>query len=60
MKSGIGPGLVFLLTVIGPGHVVSNATAGATYGYSLLWTLALTSALRYGRISGDRAGPANG
>ncbi|MBI3666264.1 MAG: Nramp family divalent metal transporter [Acidobacteria bacterium] len=45
--SSIGPGLVFVLTVVGTGDIVSNAAAGARYGYALLWALALTLLLRY-------------
>ncbi|MCC7175395.1 MAG: Nramp family divalent metal transporter [Bryobacterales bacterium] len=35
----VGPGMVFLLSSIGPTDLVSNSAAGANYGYSLLWTL---------------------
>lgn len=43
----LGPGIVFALTVIGAGDIVSNAAAGADYGYSLIWALALTLVFRY-------------
>lgn len=43
----IGPGLVLLLSVIGPGDFVSNAVTGATHGTSLLWALALALLFRY-------------
>ncbi len=43
----LGPGVVFALTVIGPGDFVSNTAAGASYGYGLLWALAGAVALRY-------------
>jgi len=42
-----GPGLVFALTVIGPNDIVSNAAAGADYGYSLLWALVIALLFRY-------------
>ena len=45
--ASLGPGLVFALTVSGPGSFVSNAAAGATYGYSLVWALAFTVVFRY-------------
>jgi Mn2+/Fe2+ NRAMP family transporter len=43
----IGPGLVFALSVIGTGDLVSNAAVGATYGYALIWALALSLIFRY-------------
>jgi len=42
-----GPGLVFALTVIGPADVISNAAAGAEYGYSLLWALVISLVFRF-------------
>lgn len=45
--SQIGPGLVFVLASVGPQDLVSNAVAGATYGYSMLWTVALVVLARY-------------
>jgi len=44
---GIGPGIVFALSVIGPGSFIANATAGATYGYALIWVLAVTVVFRF-------------
>ena len=35
----VGPGIVYLLSSVGPNDLVSNAAAGANFGYSLLWTL---------------------
>jgi Mn2+/Fe2+ NRAMP family transporter len=32
-----GPGIVIVLTWLGAGDVVDMGTAGANYGYSLLW-----------------------
>ncbi len=43
----LGPGIVFALTVIGAGDIVSNAAAGADYRYGLIWALALTLVFRY-------------
>jgi manganese transport protein len=42
-----GPGVVFLLASVGAQDFVSNATMGASYGYSSLWTLVLIVAARY-------------
>jgi Mn2+/Fe2+ NRAMP family transporter len=42
-----GPGLVFAVAALGPQDLVTNAAAGASYGYTLLWTVALVVAARY-------------
>lgn len=42
-----GPGIVFLLSSIGPSDLVSNSAAGANFGYSLLWTLLVIGAARF-------------
>ena len=42
-----GPGIVFLLCSIGPTDLVSNSAAGANFGYSLLWTLAVIGMARF-------------
>ncbi len=43
----LGPGLVYVLTVMGGGDVVSNAAAGAGYGYTLIWALGITLVVRF-------------
>jgi Mn2+/Fe2+ NRAMP family transporter len=43
----LGPGLAFLAAMTGPGSIVSNAAAGASYGYRLLWALALALLFRF-------------
>jgi Mn2+/Fe2+ NRAMP family transporter len=43
----VGPGLVFLAAALGPQSLVSNATAGITYGYAFLWALVLSVFARY-------------
>lgn len=43
----VGPGIVFALTVLGPGDFVANAVTGAAHGYSLLWALALAVVFRF-------------
>ncbi len=45
--SALGPGLVYTLTVLGTGDIVSNAAAGAGYGYALIWALGVTLVFRY-------------
>lgn len=42
-----GPGLVFAVAALGPQDLVTNSAAGAGYGYSLLWTVALVVLARY-------------
>jgi len=46
-RSGVGPGLVFALSVIGAGDYVSNVAIGVTHGVALLWTLLVASVCRY-------------
>ena len=43
----LGPGIVFVLTVVGPGDLVSNVAAGASHGYALLWVLGVALTFRY-------------
>src|SRR5262245_47881076 len=44
---GWGPGIVFLLTAIGPQDLVSNSAAGAEFQYALLWALVPVLVIRY-------------
>lgn len=37
--SALGPGILVVGSFIGPGTITSATRAGATYGYSLLWTV---------------------
>jgi manganese transport protein len=41
-----GPGLVFALSSIGPGDLITNSAAGAAHGYALIWALALALLFR--------------
>jgi Mn2+/Fe2+ NRAMP family transporter len=36
----MGPGLAYVLTVLGTGDMVANSATGAGYGYALIWILA--------------------
>ena len=45
--SRVGPGIVFILSVVGAGDIVTNAALGAEYGVTLIWMLALTLVFRY-------------
>jgi len=47
LLQSIGPGIVFALTVLGPGDFVSNTVTGATHGYTLLWALVVALFFRY-------------
>jgi Mn2+/Fe2+ NRAMP family transporter len=42
-----GPGIVLVLTWLGAGDVVDNAVAGANYGYTLMWALAIAMLVRF-------------
>ena len=44
---GVGPGFVYVLTILGTGDLITNSAAGAGYGYSLIWALGLTLVFRY-------------
>ena len=46
-KGRLGPGLVYFFTAMGPGTFLTSAVAGATYGYSLIWALALALVFRF-------------
>jgi Mn2+/Fe2+ NRAMP family transporter len=43
----LGPGLVFVLAAVGPQDLIVNSTAGAGYGYALLWTVLLVVIARF-------------
>ncbi len=43
----IGPGVVYGLTVLGTGDIVSNSVAGASYRYDLIWALGMALVFRY-------------
>ena len=45
--TALGPGLVYVLTVMGTGDLVSNSAAGAGYGYALIWALGITLIFRF-------------
>ena len=42
-----GPGLVMVLTWLGAGDVIDMGTAGANYGYALMWMFVLAVLLRF-------------
>jgi Mn2+/Fe2+ NRAMP family transporter len=42
-----GPGIVIVLTWLGAGDVVDMGTAGANYGYALLWVFVLAILFRF-------------
>ena len=43
----VGPGIVYGLSVLGAGDIVSNSAAGASYQYSLIWSLWMALIFRY-------------
>lgn len=42
-KSKIGPGLITAAVVVGPGSITVCSKLGATFGYSVLWTVVIAS-----------------
>jgi Mn2+/Fe2+ NRAMP family transporter len=43
----VGPGIVFALSIVGPGDLASNTAVGATYGYAMIWLLGLSLLFRF-------------
>lgn len=43
----LGPGIVYVLQVQGTGDIIANAATGASYGYTLIWALAVTLVFRF-------------
>lgn len=57
----IGPGLVLAATAIGASHLVLAPTAGAAFGYALLWVMAFSHLIKYPAFeSGPRFAAATG
>ncbi|WP_423407807.1 Nramp family divalent metal transporter [Heyndrickxia sp. MSNUG] len=46
-----GPGIVVVLTWLGAGDLVDSSLAGAHYGYTLMWGLALALIMRYALVN---------
>jgi len=42
-----GPGLIYLVSSIGPTDLVANSAAGANYGYGLIWVLLVSCVSLY-------------
>ncbi|MCA1023838.1 Nramp family divalent metal transporter [Halobacillus litoralis] len=42
-----GPGIIAVLSWLGAGDLVSASVSGASYGYSLMWVLAISMIIRY-------------
>ena len=43
----VGPGLVHLLSTVGPNDLIFNSIVAATHGYSMLWALIPAYALHF-------------
>jgi Mn2+/Fe2+ NRAMP family transporter len=43
----MGPGIVVVLTWLGAGDIVDSAVAGGSYGYALMWVMALALVIRW-------------
>lgn len=49
--SSFGPGIIAVLAWLGAGDLVDASVAGASYGYALMWVLALSLFVRYGIVN---------
>tara|TARA_B100000809_G_scaffold253714_1_gene290023 strand:+ start:538 stop:996 length:459 start_codon:yes stop_codon:yes gene_type:complete len=47
----LGPGIVIALTWLGAGDLVDTAVAGGSYGYALMWAMALALFVRFVFVS---------
>lgn len=45
--ASFGPGLLFLLSAVGPQDLVTNSIAGAQHGYRLIWVLVIAVGARF-------------
>ncbi|MDA8228659.1 MAG: Nramp family divalent metal transporter [Desulfitobacterium hafniense] len=43
----IGPGILFLLSILGVGDLTGSSVNGSKFGYAILWTLLLAVIIRY-------------
>jgi Mn2+/Fe2+ NRAMP family transporter len=48
---GFGPGIVVVLTWLGAGDLVDASVAGANYGYTLMWALAVALLVRFALVN---------
>ena len=46
-----GPGLVVVLTWLGAGDLVDSAVSGGSYGYALMWAMAVVLLARFLLVS---------
>ena len=44
--ASLGPGIITVLTWLSAGDIVGAATAGGSYGYSLMWAFSLCLVIR--------------
>lgn len=47
LKNNLGPGLIFAAVAVGTSHVVQSTRAGATYGLSMIFLVALVCMIKY-------------
>ncbi len=47
IKNSLGPGLLMAAAAIGVSHLVQSTRAGATYGFALVWAVALANIFKY-------------
>lgn len=47
----IGPGIIVVLTWLGPGDIVETTLSGSSYGYALIWTVVVALLARFYFVS---------
>ena len=47
----LGPAFVAAVAYVDPGNVATNVTAGARFGYTLVWVVVLANAMPDGRAA---------
>ncbi|MCW9705578.1 Nramp family divalent metal transporter [Fodinibius salsisoli] len=47
VKQSLGPGLLMAAAAIGVSHLVQSTRAGATYGFAMIWAVALANIFKY-------------
>lgn len=43
----LGPGIIAVLSWLGAGDLITSSVAGASYGYAMMWVLAISLLLRF-------------
>ena len=54
----LGPAFVAAIAYVDPGNVAANLSAGAEYGYLLVWVLVVANVMAWGRPLSQASPPA--